>query len=346
MSAAPKCSYFGVCGGCVYQDRPYSEQLELKRKLVEETLTNGKKIAVLPTIPSPKPYHYRSTISLTVKKREGVLKFGFTGQNGRGFIPIDSCAIADERLNQYLPEALRRLNELPEKRRYHTSQIALRAGDGEAIATTLREDRGKTLECTVEGKRFSYAISSFFQHNVSVLGALTDSVRTLLAPAGEETLFDLYSGVGLFSVLLTPFYKKVIGIEEGYEAVKHAKLNAERNGVTNIDFLEGKVEAQVRKIKAKKKTACHVIVDPPRAGLKPEVIKAISKLKGLEKLVYVSCSLESLKRDLELFAKKFQITAVQPIDLFPQTKHIETIVLLVAGGAANRARVRPQAETA
>ena len=318
-----ECSYFGTCGGCSYQDLEYESQLELKRELVEGTLSQP----VFSTIPSPKPYHYRHTISLTVKKREGHLRFGFTGQDGRGFVPIDSCAIADERLNQYIPEAFRRLSELPEKRRYHTSQIALRVGDGESIATTLRTDRGKTLECTVADKRFSYAVSSFFQHNVSILDRLTEAIHQLLAPSGKETLIDLYSGVGLFSISLAAFYKRVRGIEEGYEAVKHAKLNAERNGVLNAKFFEGKVESKIKEIK-KIKSPIHMIADPPRAGLRPEVIKAITTLRKVEKLIYVSCSLESLKRDLNLFAEKFQIKSVQPIDLFPQTKHVETLVLL------------------
>lgn len=328
MPATPKCSYFGVCGGCVYQNLEYSEQLELKHRLVEETLRNGKSVFIFPAIPSPKPYHYRHTISLTVKKRNGMLRFGFTGKNGQGFIPINSCAIADERLNQYLPEALRRLHELPEKKRYHTSQIALRVGDDGTVATTLRSDRGKMLECAVKGRRFSYAISSFFQHNVSVLGAFVDAVSELLAPNGNETLLDLYSGVGLFSILLAPFYRKVIGIEEGYEAVQHAKENATRNGVANAEFIEGKAELRLRELIPETDDALHVIVDPPRAGLKREVIEVLNRLE-IEKLVYVSCNLESLKRDLEALTKKFRIERIQPVDLFPQTKHIETIVLLV-----------------
>ncbi len=352
MPAAPKCSYFGVCGGCVYQNLSYPEQLELKRRLIEETLAldvilrpkaeeskilryrlpagrqaqNDK--TVLPAIPSPKPYHYRHTISLTVKKREGMLRFGFTGKNGRGFVPIDSCAIADERLNQYIPEALRRLHELPEKKRYHTSQIALRVGDGGFVVTTLRSDRGKTLECTVKGRRFSYAVSSFFQHNGSVLDAFAEAVSGLLAPNGNETLLDLYSGVGLFSVLLAPFYRKVIGIEEGYEAVRHAKENAARNGVMNAEFIEGKAEIKLPELTRKWKGPLHVIVDPPRAGLKREVTEVLNRL-AIGKLVYISCNLESFKRDLEFLSESFEVETVQPVDLFPQTKHIETIVLLM-----------------
>ena len=326
----PKCSYFGICGGCAFQNRSYEEQLELKRQIVQEELRPFGLISVPPTIPSLKPYHYRNMISMTVKRRQGMLRLGFMGQDQRLFVPIEACAIADERLNQYLPHALKRLESLPPKRRFRTSQIALRVSESDEVVTTLRDDREKILECTIEEKQFSYAVSSFFQNNVSILESLVQAVRFFLEPNGEGVLLDLYSGVGLFGVLLADSYDQVFGFEEGYQAVQHARQNVNRNGVSNISFLEGRVEVLLPRFWEtipKSFSLLHVIVDPPRMGMKEEVIEELNKLP-INRLVYVSCELSSLVRDLRLLEKRFKITAVQPLDLFPQTKHVETIVLL------------------
>ena len=141
-------------------------------------------------------------------------------------------------------------------------------------------------------------------------------------------MFDLYAGVGLFGISLADSYEHVMGIEEGYEAVQLAIVNAKRNEIDNVSFLEGKVEMLLPELISKAKKPLHVIVDPPRVGLKPEVVQCLLKLP-IDKLVYVSCELTALRRDLELLQEGFKITKVQPLDLFPQTKHIETIVLLV-----------------
>ena len=134
----PKCSYFGSCGGCAYQDLPYEEQLELKRDLVRENLSRFNRahtFEIFPTVPSPMVYGYRHMISMTVKRRNGELKLGFIGwrqdeeRMRRTFVPVDACSIADRRLNLAIPEAMEKLHSLPPKKRFRTSQIVLRIGD-------------------------------------------------------------------------------------------------------------------------------------------------------------------------------------------------------------------------
>jgi tRNA/tmRNA/rRNA uracil-C5-methylase (TrmA/RlmC/RlmD family) len=334
MSKA-ECPYFGACGGCSYQDRPYAEQLEIKRKQVAEALSIFGCSEIRPTISSPKPFYYRHMIAMTVQRRHNELVLGFVGQNHRDFIPIEFCAIADERLNQYLPKGLERLCALPPEKKFHTSQIVLRAGDEGEVVTSLKEDSKKTLECSIQGKQFSYRMSSFFQHNVSILGALIEAVRSLLRLDREAVLFDLYCGVGIFGISLANDFAQVFGLEEGYEAIQQANANAKRNSISNIYFEEGKVEDKLHDILATKQLdpdgLLQMVIDPPRVGLKPEVIKALNaEALRIERLVYVSCELSALARDLKLLTEKFKIEAVQPIDLFPQTKHIETIVSLAA----------------
>ena len=327
----PQCVYFGVCGGCSYQDLTYLDQLELKRNKVEETLRALKYFSsdlLNPVIPSPKPYLYRHMIALSVMKRQGVLRLGFIGQDRWTFIPIESCSIADGRINQFIPHTYAKLEELPIQRRFRTSQVVLRVGESGEVITSLRMDRGKEFECTVLGKKFSYSLSSFFQHNFSILDSFVNVIHSFLNPTAKGTLFDLYSGVGLLGISLSDSFEKIIGIEEGYEAVQHAKQNAVRNHVTNTSFFEGKVETLLPDLISRANEPLYVVVDPPRKGLKPEVVEVLLKVP-IERLVYVSCELSALKRDLELLENQFLIERVQPLDFFPQTKHIETIVSLI-----------------
>lgn len=331
-TVSAECVYFGVCGGCAFQKIDYASQLELKHRMVETALRDLIQAPIRPVIPSPKPYHYRHMVSMTVKRRHGTLRIGFMGSDRRTFVPVESCAIADEALNAYLPEALERLEALPEAKRFRTSQIVLRRGSSEEVVTSLREDRKKILNALVCEKQFSYAPSSFFQHNFSILNSFVEAVRTFLDPEGHGVLLDLYSGVGLFSIIFSDFYRRVSGFEEGYQAVERARENARTNGVSNVFFSEGKVEKLLPKLledfrKQDPSRPFDVITDPPRAGMKPEVIAELLKLP-IRNLVYVSCELAALKRDLELLGKRFEGICVQPVDLFPQTRHIETIVLL------------------
>ncbi len=327
-----ECTYFGTCGGCSYQDLAYEAQLELKRNFVIEALSEFQAhnpFEVYPTVGSPKPYGYRHMIALSVKRRRGQLAMGFIGQDRRTFLPIESCPISDSRINRFLPGALQKLEALPPERKFNTSQVVLRVGTDGDVVTSIRTDRGKLLSCTVLEKTFSFSMASFFQNNFSILEPFICTIRKFLTPTGQGTLFDLYSGVGLIGILLADHYQSVIGIEEGYESVKQAKENAAFNKIENVSFLEGKVENLLIELTQESPSPMHVVVDPPRIGLKPEVIETLTRMDlPIQKLVYVSCHLESLKRDLGLLTKRFKITEIQPLDFFPQTKHIETLALL------------------
>jgi tRNA/tmRNA/rRNA uracil-C5-methylase (TrmA/RlmC/RlmD family) len=340
VQVKPECRYFGTCGGCVYQDVAYEDQLSIKEAAVLQALKPfhaQSPFEVLPVLASPKPYYYRRQIALTIKRRQGKLHFGFMGHEKetaqRFFLPIESCSIADERLNLYFEQAMQKLRALPDKKKYRTSQMVLRVGDEEEATTSLRCDAKRILTTTVLGKTFRYAVSSFFQHNHSILETFVKATQSLLHPSGRETLLDLYSGVGLLGISLAEDYRNVLAIEEGYESIQQAAVNARENSVGNIECIEGKVELLVQKWAQNKTDALHVIADPPRAGLKKEVIDALCSIP-IKRLVYVSCNLEALQRDLKLLANTFKIVTVQPIDFFPQTKQIETLVLLekMAGG--------------
>lgn len=346
VAVKPECIYFGKCGGCAYQNVSYSNQLLLKRSKIIESLSafkDSSEFEVAEVTPSPKPYHYRHSIALTVRKRDDKLKLGYvawmkdqnTKREDKFFLPIDSCAIADKRLNQFFPKTLEQLESLLPRKRRKISQVMLRVGDVPEVVTSLRPDRGKILKETILGRTFSYSVSSFFQSNHSILESFVKTVRLFLTvrldsaePTGKGLLIDLYSGVGLLGISLASDYEQVFLIEEGYEAVEQAKANAEANGARNVQGLCGKAEEIFPGLEKHKLKPLHIIVDPPRAGLMPEVVNRLIDLAA-DRLIYVSCHIDSLKRDLTLLTKRYQIQKIQPLDFFPQTEHVETIVLLV-----------------
>lgn len=145
---------------------------------------------------------------------------------------------------------------------------------------------------------------------------------------GEETVFDLYSGIGTISIFASEKAKKVYGVEIVEPAVQDAKINAEMNEVKNTEFIVGKAEKIIPQMYQKGIKADIVFVDPPRKGCDKILLETIKEMKP-KKLIYISCNPATLGRDLKyLTENEFQIKNIQPVDMFPQTSHVETCVLL------------------
>ncbi len=173
----------------------------------------------------------------------------------------------------------------------------------------------------VLGKSFRVSAPSFFQVNSWQIENLCRKVLKHAAPEGNETVLDLYSGVGMLSLVLAEFTEQVTGIEIEGSAVEDARHNAELNVVRNVRFLVGNVDDVITTIEQ----ADLVVLDPPRKGSTPETITRIAALKP-KRIVYVSCNPATLARDLALLEKlDYEVTDVEPLDMFPQTCHIETI---------------------
>lgn len=342
----PVCDYFGECGGCVFQHLSYEQQLIEKRDALLGMFQHlGKlgEVSINPVIPSPKAYHYRNTVALSVRHQHDRPYLGFVRRDGHSFIPIEKCPIADEKLNTLFPEVLKKFKEtVPAKKRYRTSQVVIRVGTDESFYTSIKSDSARILRAKVFDRVFEYTGSSFFQINYSILETMVKTVREFLNPSpqpsptsgrgkgeGRAYLIDLYCGSGLFALSLASDYQSVVGIEEGQEAIKLAKENMKKFGIKNVDFLEGKAERLVEAVKNPDLNELHVVIDPPRVGLKKEVIDFLLKLPKVKKLVYVSCNPATMIRDLNDLSERFQVNQIQPIDLFPQTRHLETIAQLV-----------------
>ena len=327
------CEHFGYCGGCAFQHLAYEEQLKAKQKALEDLfchLGGFKNVQVEPIVPSPKPYHYRNTLSLTVRHRNDEPLFGFIGKDNHSFIPIEQCPVAEERINHALPAIRKKFKEVvPEKKRRHTSQVAIRLGMGGEIYTSFKSDEGsQVMSAQVAGKKFKFSGASFFQINYSILEDFVRTVREFLEPDPTLDLLDLYCGVGLFALCLSESYRNVLGIEESEQAVSHARESASANQILNTRFISGRAEDALARSHEFLKEVSHVVADPPRLGMNKEVTEELLRMEEIKKIVYVSCDPGTLIRDLKLLAPGFVIKAVRPFDMFPQTAHLETAVLL------------------
>jgi 23S rRNA (uracil1939-C5)-methyltransferase len=174
----------------------------------------------------------------------------------------------------------------------------------------------------------SMSPGSFVQVNPEQTEALYTKVLDYAGLTGREEVIDVYCGTGSISLWLAPKAKKVYGIEEFKEAVEDAKLNAQLNNVSNAEFFAGKSELLLPGMLQKGIKADVIVLDPPRRGCAPEALNAIAEMKP-ERIVYVSCNPATLARDLGILAEKgFEIVEVQPVDMFPQTVHVEVVALM------------------
>jgi 23S rRNA (uracil1939-C5)-methyltransferase len=178
--------------------------------------------------------------------------------------------------------------------------------------------------------KFEISSNSFFQTNTHQAEKLYEVVLDMADLKGDESVLDLYCGTGTISIFLSQNAKKVIGVESVEESVVNAQRNAELNNVTNCEFICGEVKKVLAKLVDDKEIPDLVVLDPPRAGLHKHVVKSLLKMRT-PKIIYVSCNPSTLARDLKILCEEcHELERVQPIDMFPQTYHIETVAKLNA----------------
>lgn len=178
------------------------------------------------------------------------------------------------------------------------------------------------------GIRFAISPRSFYQINPIQTEVLYRKVVELAGLSGEEIVFDAYCGIGTITLFLAKYAKFVYGVEVIPEAIADARMNAELNGFHNTEFVVGKAEEVILKWIKAGIIPDVVVVDPPRKGCDQALLDALMAA-GVKKLIYVSCDSATLARDLKILAHGgYEVKVVQPIDLFPQTAHVETITLL------------------
>ena len=175
------------------------------------------------------------------------------------------------------------------------------------------------------GLQFKITPFSFFQPNTKGAEVLYETVREYIGDIHDLTVFDLFSGTGTISQVLAPVAKKVIGVEIVEEAVEAAKENAERNGLSNCEFIAGDVFQVLDEIEEKPDV---IILDPPRDGIHPKALPKILDY-GVDRIVYISCKMTSLARDLEMIQQRgYTVEKMTAVDQFCETVHVETVCLL------------------
>lgn len=333
----PICSYYNECGGCNIMHLDYNNQLKFKENKVKEVLKKFCNYTNIKSIIGTNQYNYRNKITLQVKENIGYYK-----KKSYELVVIDKCCIADERINNII-------NELKGINLSNINQIVIRTTNKETMLVfyskkVIKSDVNKfsvnTIVCIADkthilkGKGYieeelkgvKYVISptSFFQVNTNGMINLYDKVLEYCGLNGNENLLDLYCGTGTIGIYLSKHCNKVFGIELNKEAIKDALVNKEINNLNNIDFKSGDVKEV---LKTNNFIPDIIVVDPPRAGLDSKVIEQIISLKP-KKLVYVSCDVITLSRDLNLLKEYFNIKEVTPVDMFPNTYHVECVSLL------------------
>ena len=181
---------------------------------------------------------------------------------------------------------------------------------------------------TMEGLSFKIQAKSFYQTNPTQAYTLYQIARTMAGLTGTEVVYDLYTGTGTIAQFVAKSAKKVIGIESVADAVADAKANASHNQINNVHFFVGDMKSLLTEEFVREHGACDVLItDPPRAGMHPDVVEQILSMAP-EKIVYVSCNSATQARDIALLTKKYRLISSQAVDMFPQTHHVENVVLL------------------
>jgi 23S rRNA (uracil1939-C5)-methyltransferase/tRNA (uracil-5-)-methyltransferase len=341
----PRCTLFGRCGGCQYQHLNYAEQLGWKRRQVGELLRHmaGVEFPVAEVIASPREFGYRSKITPHFAAWNGEPSsrraaaqqelspppvehpIGFLKQGSRfDLVDVPQCPIATPEINAKLPEVRAETQRKLAAGEYQRGATLLLRHAQEGVVT----DYDAVIHEHVGGLKLHFLARDFFQNNPFILPAFTGYVRAQAAASGAKFLIDAYCGSGLFALSCAPAFVRVAGIEISETSVRFATENAAANGITNAGFRAGDA-AQIFSGVEFPPTETVVVIDPPRRGCDGSFLSQLFAF-GPRAVVYVSCDPATQMRDLKDFlAAGYQLSAVQPFDLFPQTRHLECVITLV-----------------
>jgi 23S rRNA (uracil1939-C5)-methyltransferase len=312
---APSCRYAGVCGGCDWLHIGYEEQLRQKVSIVSEALKRTGHIEREdPQIEPSEPWQARNRAQVHRGPRGGL---GFMGARSEQVVTVEDCPIVAPGIGKLFrgevspPQGLERFTAF---------------ADGDLLALEGRDD-GRDLALTVGGRRILFSVGCFFQSNIGVLQKL---VPWAVAGLEGSAAADLYCGVGLFGAFMAEKFSRLILVESRAVSISYARRNVP--GTAN-EFYPMTVEQWIHSGAASSRPDA-AIMDPPRAGLGPEVRAWLTE-KSPRQLVYVSCNPVTLARDLSgLLAGGYVLDDLRLFDFYPQTSHIEAVARLMYRGTA------------
>lgn len=348
----PPCPLFGTCGGCHLMHLSYEEQLVMKQKKVAQALRRlaHLSIEVSPCHPSPFPLHYRNKIQTPVVGD----CIGFYKQDSHELVDVPSCSIHHAQGNTIyhwlrshikerqgikhflLKSAIRNQESLvavvTDGSRNHQTwaqQLLHDLPDVVGVVEMIQTQPSNTLCCSqirtlvgrsyiievIDGLSFQIGPQSFFQVNPWQAEYLAKKAVTLGQVKSTDTVYDAFTGIGFFALFFARIASRVIGTERVTESIACAQLNAQLNQLSHCEFFVEEASSRFQ--------ADLTLLNPPRKGCDPALLRSLRS----PRLLYVSCDPATLARDLSLLSS-YKIETVQPIDLFPQTYHVETIVSL------------------
>jgi len=331
-----KCNYYDLCGGCQISHVKHDNQLEFKVNKVKNIFNKYLKVDVNPEIISVNSYNYRNKVVFHVCDD----KIGFYKQGTNDLIEINKCLLLDNRIN----ELIKLFNKLDLT---YIEKITVRTTSKEVMVVfygfidkidILKEKVDSIILINIKEKllygksyikeqindlKFIISHNSFFQVNTYAMIKLYDKVVEYANLSKDDSVLDLYCGTGTIGIYLSKYCKDVLGIEIIENAIKDANINKELNNIDNISFICG----DVGKLIDSEYKQDVLVVDPPRVGLDKKTRKVILD-NEYKRVVYVSCDPMTLVRDLSDLSKKYEIKDVTLVDMFPNTYHVESVVLL------------------
>lgn len=321
----PPCPYFGLCGGCDFQQLTYEAQLHAKVEIIRDCLHRIARIETpLDIIIHPSPeWHYRARALWQVDAPGQ--RLGYFARGSRDVCDVEYCAVLLPELQEALEKVRNeiRADNAPSQLR----DIAAVAGD-EGVSTdpAIAGYQPREVSRTIGVETYYFSAKTFFQINHELLPAL---IAEALRDLQGKIAIDLYCGAGLFTLPLSRRFEQVIGVEANERAAEFAWRNIEHAHLVNAEVVTLDVGEWLKYYRSFEPIDL-LLLDPPRTGAENKVIAGILDLRPRQ-IVYVSCDPATLARDLKkLIAGGYSLDSVNAYDMFPQTHHVETVVRLLA----------------
>ena len=328
------------CAGCHYHHMPYEVELKLKQQQFSEFLNHARVMRdgakLLEPQGSPRELHYRNKIMLHASRDKNEVLLGYIQPDSHSVLDIENCPLADERLNDLLAELRAKPGFLKGLRDDMTITLRVTENDGPLFWRGKPDAHDKWLQETLSIGQVSVPRASFFQVNQQAAELMLERTVGYLKEGEAKTIVDLYCGVGVFGHAASQCgYTSIAGIDSDEQAIAAAEYNAGRFGYEGVYVVGDAASAYPKLVRELPEGPMTLVADPPRSGLHPRIIESIGTYLP-ESIVYVSCSADTLVRDLELICRSgYAIRETGIIDMFPRTPHFETVTWLVrpSGGS-------------
>ena len=335
----PKCPYYDKCGGCELMHQVNNKNLEFKQDKVKGIFKKICELDINPEMYSFNELNYRNKVTLKVNNNE----LGYYEEKTHNIVDIDKCLLLDEKIN----EVITILRSFIQNKEHNANKIMIRSISNEIMISfdnlnpIYKEELlsllpsvsiyingehvsgNKQLIEIIGDYKFYVSPESFFQVNTVTFKELYKYVISKLD--NEEIALDLYSGTGTISIIMSEYFNKVYGIEVSHSSIEDANENLKLNNITNVEFIEGKVEDKIDLLKELKVDT--VIMDPPRSGSDNKSLISIMKINP-KKIIYISCNPVTLARDYNVLKEQYSLKSIDLFDMFPQTSHIESLMVL------------------